>query len=221
MRSDSHRLGAVASWIRKRKAHVYGCSRLPRDVVAVSISIFGVRHHGPGCARSLRAALEELEPDIVLVEGPPEAQGVLLLLTSETMQPPVALLIYAPDAPQHAVYYPFAQFSPEWQALRYALKHGIPARFIDLPQAIQLAQAMEAAEKAQKEQGKQVAPLDETPSDGKTASAVLHSAAEVAIENAPAGEKQQEIEPFDLLAKAAGYSDYEYWWERQIEQRQD
>ena len=44
--------------------------------------IFGVRHHGPGCARSLQAALEQLKPDIVLVEGPPDAQDALPLLTS-------------------------------------------------------------------------------------------------------------------------------------------
>ena len=51
----------------------------------------------------------------------------------------MALLIYTPDRPQHAVYYPFTHFSPEWQALRYALERGIPARFMDLPQAVQLA----------------------------------------------------------------------------------
>ena len=78
----------------------------------MGISIFGVRHHGPGCARSLRAALTHLEPDIVLVEGPPDAQAVLPLLLHEGMQPPVALLIYAPDQPRRAVYYPFTHFSP-------------------------------------------------------------------------------------------------------------
>ncbi len=46
----------------------------------MSLHIFGVRHHGPGCARSLRTALETLKPDIVLVEGPPDAQSVLPLL---------------------------------------------------------------------------------------------------------------------------------------------
>ena len=62
----------------------------------MSLHIFGIRHHGPGCARSLRAALEQLEPDIVLVEGPPDAQGVLPLLAHQDMKPPVALLIYVP-----------------------------------------------------------------------------------------------------------------------------
>ena len=113
----------------------------------MSISVFGIRHHGPGCARSLRVALEELEPDIVLVEGPPDAQAVLPLLTSAGMKPPVALLIYSPENPARAVYYPFATFSPEWQALSYALGRGIPARFMDLPQALQLGKEEEAPRK--------------------------------------------------------------------------
>src|SRR5215211_5163399 len=100
--------------------------------------IFGIRHHGPGSARSLRAALEQLRPDAILVEGPPDAAEVLPLLAQPDMRPPVALLIYAPDAPRRAVYYPFALFSPEWQALHYGLTNGIPVRFMDLPQAHQL-----------------------------------------------------------------------------------
>src|SRR5579883_1483886 len=112
---------------------------------SVSISVFGIRHHGPGCARSLRAALEALEPDMVLVEGPPDAQEVVPLLTSAGMKPPVALLIYAPEKPAQAVYYPFATFSPEWQALSYALARGLPARFMDLPQAFQLGRDDEEA----------------------------------------------------------------------------
>lgn len=102
------------------------------------VDYFGVRHHGPGCARALRNALEALQPDIVLVEGPPDAEPILPLLAHETMTPPVALLLYRPDAPRRAVFYPFTHFSPEWQALRYALERGIPARFMDLPQSFQL-----------------------------------------------------------------------------------
>src|SRR5205814_5812220 len=79
-------------------------------------------------------------PDVVLVEGPPDAQEVLPLLTHAAMRPPVALLVYAPDQPHRAAFYPFTTYSPEWQALRYALARGIPARFIDLPQAVRFAQ---------------------------------------------------------------------------------
>jgi hypothetical protein len=105
----------------------------------MGIHIFGIRHHGPGSARSLIHALEQLQPDAILVEGPPEAQPILSLLTHADMKPPVALLIYARDQLQQAVYYPFAVFSPEWQALHYGLTHNTPVRFIDLPQTHRLA----------------------------------------------------------------------------------
>ena len=39
--------------------------------------ILGIRHHGPGSAKNVKAFLEDLQPDIVLVEGPPEADGIL------------------------------------------------------------------------------------------------------------------------------------------------
>ena len=42
-----------------------------------SVALYGVRHHGPGSARSLRAALIGQRPDVVLIEGPPEADGLL------------------------------------------------------------------------------------------------------------------------------------------------
>lgn len=106
----------------------------------MSIHIFGIRHHGPGSARSLRAALESLRPDIILVEGPPEAAAVVPLLAHPKMRPPVALLIHAAGDLKRSVFYPFASYSPEWVALRFALAHNIAIRLMDLPQAHQLAQ---------------------------------------------------------------------------------
>src|SRR5262245_27836339 len=107
----------------------------------MTLHVFGIRHHGPGCARTLHAALESLRPDIVLVEGPPDAADMLPLITHAELKPPVALLVYPPESPDLAVFYPFAAFSPEWQALRYAFENGIPTRFIDMPQAHRLAGA--------------------------------------------------------------------------------
>jgi hypothetical protein len=109
-----------------------------------SVTLCGVRHHGPGSARSVRQALETMQPEMILVEGPPDAAAVLPWLTHPAMTPPVALLVYVPDQPQRAVYYPFALFSPEWQALHFGLTHGIPVRFMDLPQAYQLAETAAA-----------------------------------------------------------------------------
>jgi len=103
--------------------------------------LYGIRHHGPGSARSLRKALVELDPDVVLIEGPPEADELVQLAGDPEMQPPVALLGYAPGEPKKAAFWPFAEFSPEWQAIRYALGAGVPIRFCDLPAAYQLAMA--------------------------------------------------------------------------------
>src|SRR3954470_24847942 len=103
-----------------------------------TVHIFGIRHHGPGSARSVRRALKELRPDCVLVEGPPDADDLLPLLVHEEMKPPVALLVYAADRPSKSAYYPFAAFSPEWQAIHHALTSKVPVRFMDLPQAHQL-----------------------------------------------------------------------------------
>jgi hypothetical protein len=102
-------------------------------------TVFGIRHHGPGCARSLLQALAQLDPDVVLIEGPPDAAEVLPLAASPDMKPPVALLVYRVDRPGRAVFYPFAEFSPEWQAIRFGLARGLPVRFMDLPQAHHLA----------------------------------------------------------------------------------
>ncbi|MCU1350515.1 MAG: hypothetical protein JWO56_3545, partial [Acidobacteria bacterium] len=105
----------------------------------MTINIFGIRHHGPGCARALRAALDELGPDAILVEGPPEGEASLALMLREELRPPVALLLYVPEEPRRAVYYPFAEFSPEWQALRYGVERQLPTRFFDLPLALSMA----------------------------------------------------------------------------------
>jgi hypothetical protein len=97
------------------------------------VHLFGIRHHGPGSARSLEHALETLQPDCVLIEGPPDADELLPLAGHVGLVPPVALLVYLPDSPQRAVFYPFAQYSPEWRAIRFALSRRLPVRFIDLP----------------------------------------------------------------------------------------
>lgn len=161
------------------------------------IHIFGIRHHGPGSARSLCQALAQIQPDIVLVEGPPDADAVLPLLVHPQMRPPVALLIYVPDHPQQAVYYPFAVFSPEWQAIRYGLTQQIPVRFMDLPQTHRFAIEMGDQELEDREEA------SEEGRDRQSPTPNFHH------------------DPLSLLAQAAGYSDGERWWEHLVEQRQD
>lgn len=103
------------------------------------LRLFGVRHHGPGTARALLAGLKSFGPDCVLVEGAPDADGVIPWLAHPALVMPVALLVYRPDEPRRAVFYPFAAFSPEYRALRFALERGIAAGFMDLPRRHTLA----------------------------------------------------------------------------------
>ena len=107
----------------------------------MAVRYFGIRHHGPGSARSLDAALDAWRPDAVLIEGPPEGDDLVALAGSEEMRPPVALLAYVVDKPRRASFWPFAVFSPEWRAIQHGLRHGVPVRFIDLPAATWLAPA--------------------------------------------------------------------------------
>lgn len=100
------------------------------------LQVYGIRHHGPGSARNLLEALEAQGPDIILVEGPSDADAALEFIGTDALSPPVALFVFDPKDYRQGSYYPFAKFSPEWQALVYAHKYNTPAAFIDLPVSI-------------------------------------------------------------------------------------
>jgi hypothetical protein len=110
------------------------------------LHILGVRHHGPGSAASVCAALDEHDPAIVLIEGPADANEVLRYAASSGMRPPVAILVHDADDPAKASFDPFAEYSPEWQALQWALARKRPVRFIDLPAGARFKSADDAGE---------------------------------------------------------------------------
>ncbi|MGW2381401.1 DUF5682 family protein [Streptomyces sp. NPDC001658] len=153
--------------------------------------LLGVRHHGPGSARAVRAALAAARPEVVLIEGPPEADALIPLAADEDMRPPVALLAHAVDEPGRSAFWPLAEFSPEWVAIRWALEHEVPVRFIDLPAAHTLAWGSDAATE---------------PEDGTSAGA-----------DAPVPDAQVRVDPLAVLAETAGYDDPERWWEDVVE----
>ncbi len=188
--------------------------------MTMTIHLFGVRHHGTGCARSLQQALHALQPDIILIEGPPEADALLPLAGMDTMQPPVALLIYAPTQPKHAVYFPFAVFSPEWQAILYGQARQIPTRFIDLPQAHQLAESI-AKEQAWLDQ--QVEAENNATSAEEQIEPESHPTADGSpvIDDEPDSVGLHSSDALQWLATAAGFSDIETWWDHLVEQRSD
>lgn len=177
------------------------------------IHLLGIRHHGPGSARHVRSYLERIKPDIILVEGPPEANGILQYVVHKEMEPPVAILAFAPENLKQAAFYPFAHFSPEWQAMVYGVNNLVPVRFFDLPlthkfaiqeeeEQQQLAEAQEAfREKFKQQQEKE----QET---------------ETAAEEEPPVEAIRK-DPLTWLGEIAGFEDGERWWNQFIEHRKD
>jgi len=103
------------------------------------VQLLGIRHHGPGSARSVLRALDALQPQVVLVELPADCEAALAWVGHEQLVPPVALLGYVVDQPQRAAFLPFGEFSPEWCAFTWAQRNGVPVKAIDLPLAHALA----------------------------------------------------------------------------------
>ncbi|MBC7554546.1 MAG: hypothetical protein H7257_11260, partial [Taibaiella sp.] len=166
----------------------------------MSLHLLGIRHHGPGSSRNILESLAAIEPDIILIEGPPEGESMLQWVAHEQMKPPVALLAYVPDNPRRAVFYPFTTFSPEWNAIKYALANKIPVRFIDMPLVHSLATG--GAEEPMPET--ETAETEDEPIDPDPAKA------EQTFE-------QLKRNPMSYLAALAGFEDAEEWWEQSFE----
>jgi hypothetical protein len=165
------------------------------------VEVFGIRHHGPGSARSLLAALADFQPDAVLIEGPADADPLLRWVLADEMTPPLALLGYATDRPQTAAFWPYAVFSPEWQAMRYALQRGIEVAFCDLPAAGVLSRWPRQSTHGDADDD--LEPTDDDPEDGLRPLSL------------------QQHDPLAVLANAAGYDDPERWWDDLVESRLD
>jgi len=188
----------------------------------MGVTVFGIRHHGPGCARSLRRALEELRPDVVVMEGPPDAEDLLSWVSHGGMKPPVALLVYQADEPRRAVTFPLAIFSPEWQTLAWAAANRVPVKFMDLPQSHQLALLEAEEDEARKAEEERKARAEGAPGvDAAAESAGADAGAVAPLESGPPASPTWRTDPLALMAEAAGYKDHELWWEDQIERRSD
>ncbi|MFF0308472.1 DUF5682 family protein [Streptosporangium sp. NPDC004379] len=211
----------------------------------MSVSVLGIRHHGPGSARSLRDELERLKPDVVLIEGPPEADALIGSAADPGLEPPVALLAHVPGEPSRAAFWPFAEFSPEWQAIRHAVRTGVPVRFCDLPAAHGLALdrddspdggpagdgpgagtpgAGTPGSDAPGDGPGEARPgdvPDDGSGDGPGAGTPGDRPRERDRDAAGSGPPAVQIDPIAVLARAAGYDDPERWWEDAVEHRGD
>ncbi len=155
----------------------------------MEIRYFGIRHHGPGSARNLEAALNTFRPQCILIELPADALEVLEWVNHPKLEPPVALLLYSPKDFTKASYLPFALFSPEWRALTYAFKNAIEVVPMDLPMHFQFSLSV---------------------SDGQIEFFERSEFSRIAS-------RSLELDPLRAMAELAGYSDTERWWEMTFE----
>lgn len=182
------------------------------------VHLFGIRHHGPGSAASLLHALNTLDPAVVLIEGPPEANNLIHFANYKGMTPPLALLIYDAENPAQSVFYPFAAYSPEWQAMRWALDHGKEVRFIDLPVGMSFALYEKYKQKATDKAAKEDESEDKNNQHGDENGDEAQNA-ELLTSPTISDDKREINDPLELLAKLAGYDDGESWWNALIEER--
>lgn len=99
----------------------------------IKYNVFGVRHLSPGASYHLLKYLEEKKPKCVLIEGPTDATPMISEMAQSGVKPPIALMAYTNVLPIETVLYPFATYSPELQAILWAVKKKKEVRFIDLP----------------------------------------------------------------------------------------
>ena len=101
--------------------------------------IFGIRHLSPAGAWHLRRFLDEKKPKLVLVEGPSDLNDQMENLTRRETKPPIAILAYTKETPIRTLLYPFAEYSPEYQAFLWCREHKVSCRFMDLPSEVFLS----------------------------------------------------------------------------------
>lgn len=102
-------------------------------------SFFPVRHLSPNGAYALKKYLDKINPDIVLVEGPSDANNELDNIVNRHVVPPIAILAYTDEMPVKTILYPLASYSPEYVAIKWAKSNNKEVRFIDLPSDVFLA----------------------------------------------------------------------------------
>ncbi len=164
------------------------------------INVFGVRHLSPMGAWQLRDFLERIRPGLVLIEGLDDATDLLPDITRKETQPPIAILAYTDSLPVRTLVYPFARYSPEYQAICWAHAHDVPVEFFDLPSDVFLG--LQDAE-IQKLQNKRREERESAPSKEEVLAAV--------------GVPEPRVSLYQQIAERAGERDYDTYWERHFE----
>lgn len=105
-----------------------------------NIVYFPIRHHSPACSFHLQKVIAEYKPEIILIEGPSNANDLIESLVHEDSKTPLSIYYTYSDSKallgekddKYMCYYPFLDYSPEYAALKVASENNILVKFIDL-----------------------------------------------------------------------------------------
>ncbi len=181
--------------------------------------VFGVRHLSPSAGAHLAAVLDAMKPTAVLVEGPSDATEQVRHLVHKDTRPPVALLAYTQTRPVRSILYPLAEYSPEWVALTWGIRHSAETRFIDLPAAVFLELHHTHDRPEPDETPKSEAP--EPPTEPKSEPEPETTPGRPRPRAASEHTRAYLDDPYEEIARLAGEVDHETWWERHFEQTDD
>jgi hypothetical protein len=190
------------------------------------IKVFGVRHLSPMGAWQLRDFLDSHKPDLVLIEGLDDATDLLPDVTRAQTHPPIAILAYTDTVPVRTLVYPFARYSPEYQAIAWAHENDARAEFFDLPSEVFLGlldaeiEWRDAQRKAREEAAKIERESPDASAEPKSDSGPGTGIDSESPPEAP-GDGMSVPEPprslYQQIADLAGERDYDTYWERHFE----
>jgi hypothetical protein len=153
----------------------------------------------------LRRFLQEVQPELVLVEGLADAADLTRYWVQKGTRPPIAILAYTADLPVRTLVYPIARYSPEFQAVVWAHENKVPLEFIDLPSDVFLGLQELDYQRLEKAKANRDIPREQQ--------------SESESESSSAGAESPEVRKslYDQLAQHCGEVDYDTYWERHFE----
>ena len=121
----------VPSFIAELPQRLERAMAMLRQLEADGVHFAPIRHHSPSCARAVASLIAEVAPTTVLIEGPEEYTSLIGELARPETIPPIAILSTAGGSVAHNGFFPLAEFSPEWVALRAGVVAEATVAFID------------------------------------------------------------------------------------------
>ncbi len=96
------------------------------------VNYFGIRHLSPISGHFLIQYLNQVKPQVVLIEGMEDASIQIETILNQHNQLPISLLAYTETEQIDAIFFPLAEYSPEYQGLKWANDNQKISQFIDL-----------------------------------------------------------------------------------------